>query len=515
MDTGEPLRRARVILSPVDDAQEPRLALSGADGRFSFLELKPGRYRLTVEKNGYVSQGWTPRGARGQSPPLTLRPGETVRDLIFRLVAAGVITGRVLDEESEPTPGVFVEVLRHGYQQGRRTLVNVAIDTTNDLGEYRVFGLPPGRYLVSATYMPGRFAPRRLAGNFRSGPVVDDEKYAPTYYPGTPDVSRAGVVEVLAGQQVAGIDFTLLPARTIRVSGKVTNSVTGQPAHGAQVLVLPREAGSRRMAIRGQGTTNEAGEFESHVFSPGSYDILAFLGTRDGRFAGRVPIEVGAADVQGIRVTLGPSTSLSGHVRVEGTPGAKVEGLRVMLRPRDNTPFFGGGQASVNADGSFLMENLIEGVYLVSAGRMPEDFYVKAARLGNDDVLEAGVNVTPGPLPALDVVLSPAGGRVEGLVLDSEGLPIAGTVVLVPEPRRRHLLHLYKSADTDPVGRFLLRGVAPGDYKVFAWEEVEPGAYQDPDFLQPVESRGVAVRVTESSAQGVEVKVIPGSAGTP
>jgi Carboxypeptidase regulatory-like domain len=108
------------------------------------------------------------------------------------------------------------------------------------------------------------------------------------------------------------------------------------------------------------------------------------------------------------------------------------------------------------------------------------------------------------------VIVSANGGQIDGSVQNEKSEPAAGaTVVLIPEASRRTSNYLYKRVGTDQNGHFTIKGVKPGEYKVFAWEEVENGAYQDPDFLKPLESKGEALSIKENAHESVQVKVIP------
>ena len=171
--------------------------------------------------------------------------------------------------------------------------------------------------------------------------------------------------------------------------------------------------------------------------------------------------------------------------------------------------FGGTWPGSVKADGTFVLQNVAEGNYDVAVFGFPDGYYVKSVRAGTDEMLDVGLNVARGKaIPALDVVLSGAGGRVEGLVTNEDALPISGAlVVLIPE--RRTQTNLYKTTTTDQYGRFSVKGIRPGEYKLFAWEDIEPGIYHDAEFLKPLESRGRAVRIEESSGHAVELKLIP------
>jgi hypothetical protein len=165
---------------------------------------------------------------------------------------------------------------------------------------------------------------------------------------------------------------------------------------------------------------------------------------------------------------------------------------------------------SVKEDGSFVLRNVGPENYTVSLYGMPENFYTKSVRLGDQEVLDAGLDLSRGGGGQIEIVLSPSGGQVEGVVLDAKQQPAgAAHVVLVPEPRRREQTNLYKTGTTDQYGRFTLRGITPGDYKLFAWDDIETGAYQDPDFLKPLENRGESVSIRENSRESAQLKLIP------
>jgi len=135
---------------------------------------------------------------------------------------------------------------------------------------------------------------------------------------------------------------------------------------------------------------------------------------------------------------------------------------------------------------------------------------VKSARFGGIDALERGLDLSRGDPPGpLDVVLSPAGGHIEGVVLMENQQPAAGaTVVLAPDAARRTQAQLFRSATANQYGRYVLRGIPPGDYRLFAWVDVEPGAWLDPDFLTEYEKRGETVSVDERGRSTVQLKAI-------
>ena len=177
----------------------------------------------------------------------------------------------------------------------------------------------------------------------------------------------------------------------------------------------------------------------------------------------------------------------------------------------------GGAVATVRSDGSFVIQNVADGSYRVGVYGMSEDFFLKSGRAGDEDLLDAGLTISRGQSPgSLELVVSSAAGRVDGVVFGEQKQPFSGaSVVLVPDPPYRSRTELYKTTTTDQTGGFTLRGIAQGEYKLFAWEEIESGAYQDPDFLRTYEARGEALKVGEGGHYSPQLQLIPASEPRP
>ena len=508
---GEPLGKARIFLRKPESRSQPQVTKSGPDGKFLLVDIEPGRYRLSVRRNRYARQEYGQRGPNRPGTTLTLQPGQDLGGVTFRLVRAGVIAGRIVDEDNEPIANVQIEAMGYRYFQGKRQLVPVGRGSTDDLGEYRVFGLAAGRYRLRANYRPGF----RRWGVVNLGMMLggqQSQEYIPTYYPGAYESDQAIPIEVSAGSEILGIDIKMRPARTVRVAGTVFNGVTGRPVRQAMVMLMPGGSGrstfsnSKRAFLR-----DVEGKFEIHGVTPGEYTLVARFFDPAERLGGRHSVNVGDRDLDDIRLVVRPGISLPGEIRVEGDAEVDFPELQVLLRPREVT-MMGGGFGRVKEEGEFVLENVFQDVYDVSVTGAPEDFYMKAAQLGDEEALEEGLDLTaaestPGTLKLL---LSPNGGRVEGVVLNDEGQSFSGAqVALVPEGRRRKIRHLFKTATSDQNGAFSLRGIPPGRYKVFAWEEIEQGAWQDDDFLRDYEKESEDFEVKENDALAVELELIP------
>jgi hypothetical protein len=186
-----------------------------------------------------------------------------------------------------------------------------------------------------------------------------------------------------------------------------------------------------------------------------------------------------------------------------------VSGLQVSLQPLDPLPI-GVQPATIEADGSFVLKDVPDGSYALNVCCLPQDVYLKAARLGGDDVLDAGLTLSQGrPAGPLEIAVSAAGGHIDGVVQRDQKPFLGATVVLAPDANRRSLTRLYSAALSDQQGRFTLGSIPPGDYELFAWEKAEEGAYVDPDFLRRYEGRGKTVRVDEGGKLKIDLELIP------
>ncbi len=272
-----PLASSTVRLQSVDDHSRMFTGVTDAAGRFAVNGIDPGRYRMRVIRNGYVTQEYGQRTPNDPGAILALSPGQDLKDLLFRLLPSGVISGRVQNENGDPLPWVMVSALRATYLRGRRTLSREVAVVTNDLGEYRLFGLRPGRYFVSAIYKPGQRDPGE-----EDEDAADAGKlgYVPTYYPGTSDPGRAAAIAIKTGDEIPSTDLILEPTTAYSIRGHVNNFTARRNANSANSVILVLEARSSGLgwSVPGRQTVVDKpdGIFEIQNVLPGSYTLSAF-----------------------------------------------------------------------------------------------------------------------------------------------------------------------------------------------------------------------------------------------
>jgi Carboxypeptidase regulatory-like domain len=516
-NTGEPLKKAYVTLSTKgnrgDDSNDrPLSATTDAVGRFSIDKIPAGSYDLVVTRANYLRSHYGQDQFDKPGAMLSLAPGQKVADLLFRLSRTAVITGKVVDEDGEPVRGATVTTLLHTKVRGKPSIQRNDNENTNDLGEYRIAGLDPGRYSVFATPPVGYYiqeTPRRF------------DQYAPVYYSGATDISRASTLELKSGDEISGIDFVLTPkppTRAYKVRGHVLNSLTDYPDARVVVRLFPRgEADPSFTSNQKQAYPDgKSGNFEIKDVVPGEYIAVALSYAGGKSHNAQQTVDVSNTDVDSVSLVLTRGIEIPIRITLEGKSAGSIADVSIGLIPaEDETAInFSGLQSAIaQPDGGFLLKEVSDGFYSLKVSSKCQECYLKSAKSNGIDLLDQGIRIASGTgPPSIAVVYSSNTGSVSGAVTNKDDLPATGAlVVLVPDAASRQKFEQYKTANTDQHGHFEIRGVPPGHCKAFAWEKVDPGAYMDPDFLKPVENMAESLDIAANEQKSVQLKMIPAS----
>ena len=507
LEGSAPLPSSTVRLQSVDDHTRTFSGVTDLGGRFEVKGIEPGRYRLRVIRNGYVTQEYGQRTPNDPGAVLALSPGQDLKDLLFRLLPAAVISGRIQNENGDPLPWVRVSALRATYTRGKRTLSSEVTVVTNDLGEYRLFGLRPGRYFVSAIYRPGQ----RLESGEDDEDTADAGKsgYVPTYYPNSTDPARGIAITIKTGDEISSTDFLLEPTTVYSIRGHVNYLAARRNAANVILALEPRSTGLGWSVPPRQSLVDKPdGLFEIQNVLPGSYTLTAFWFEEGRRYQARQSVDITNIDAEGLQLNLSPGMDIRGVINWDPRPGLDKDPLTVSVRPV-GTAFAYGAQARVATNGLFSLRDVSEGLYRLSTSGQTQDCYLKSIRYAGMEVSDDEFNVIRGTQAILEVTISSRGAHIQGMVTDADGLPAVGVwVALVPDDAHLNEFHLFKQRTTDQYGRYDIRGIAPGDYKLFSWEQVEQNAWEDPDFLKQFGSKGQSISLQEGDGKSMDLVAI-------
>lgn len=539
---GQPADGVTVILSGME-LRVTRSALTDDSGVFSFSALPAGTYTLRASKTGHVSATFGQKAPARAGTPIVLAQGQQLKDLSLEVPKGGVISGAIYDERNRPSVSTAVRVMRWTMQSGERALVAAGTANTDDRGIYRVFGLTPGEYIVSATarssattlinaeitstgqvIMPEVNLPMREAS--AAGPVLG---YAAVYFPGTTQPGMARVVTVGVSEEQLGVDFQLQRVPLSRVTGQVV-APAGVAVTNVQLRLIDRLAGmpgTPQMAAR---ATRE-GTFTFPSVPPGQYQLVATLSVAVPRPAGAEGVSSGGtgdarrlwaqADVQvdagyapSITLSLQDGMTVSGVLAFDGAAPLppQLNRVRLTLAPHGQAMTSSGLSAITAAEvnGRFTFTGVTPGQYRIRASGAP-GWTLKTAIVDGRDTLDYWVEVKPGENVAnVSVGFGDTSTDLKGRLQSAFGQPTADyTVIIFPADARYWVPLARRMRSTRPStdGAFAFNGLPAGEYRLAAVTDVEAGAWYDPALLQELLPASIAVRLVDGQPVVQDLRV--------
>jgi len=509
--SGEPISGARVELIRTDGTTpQSYSSVSAPDGTFIIQNARPGEYRLAASRTGYLRWEFGQRSRDGFGLNLNLDGSHTIQNLDIELRPSAAISGRVTDIEGASVTTAEVRALVPAYQNGQRILRAVQSTITNDLGEYRLFGLPAGRYYISAASNATDFPFNILIASpsLAAPPFSTPGPRTAIYYPSTQDSRTATPIDLTSGGDFGGVNITIVPFKPHHIRGNV-------PGGMARVTLVPNDPG---MAPSSRNVDASSGPFDFANVASGEYTLVA----RSGELLGTASVSVGDGDLDNVTVGLGMGVPVPTRVAfADRTPGDVDPDLESVTFSLIADPPIPGADPDVYGpfpNGYLAFGVLLRQEYRIALQRIRNetssarlrDVSIKSIRLGNRDIMNDGLRIDdPGNLPPLEIVLGLRSGAVSGTVVSEKQKPEANvTVVLVPDGRRRWD-DAFRTTKTDIAGRFLMDHIPPGDYLAFSWEEVDDGAWMDPEFLKRYEERGKRIHVNEGGNPSLAITAIP------
>jgi Carboxypeptidase regulatory-like domain len=507
---GSPISGANVTLSTEGDQPSDALAVTDGKGRFAFSNVPPGRYILFANCEGY-SFGSYGGATRNHAPAtVTLGPGEKRNNFVVRLEELGTISGVVTDQDGDPLAGASVMLWTPSFERGKSTFASRASTNTNDLGEYRFYYLDPGQYIVMSNGR-GRMV-LRVRPEVSSLPVGSqigqEPQYGAQFYPGADHISRAALLTVSPGREIEHVDFRM----SSKASAKLRGAVVPPPALPADaqisVNVIPQEAPGVQGAVAFMVTAPNY-SFESYDLLPGEYVVVASVSESGRQYRGVQTVHIGTFAENDVTLKLDAGVDLAGSVKVEGKRGSALE-FHVQLTPGDSLPWnTDNPSATVRPDGTFALKGVVPGVWDIDVEPIPEGGYVKSMRLGEQDVLTEDMVIGPETALPLRIVIGAHAGMIEGYVKTVSGQPAGRVpVLLAPYGAFANVQYFYRMAFADEKGHFALHSLNPGNYKLYAFEAVENGVWQNPQFLKPFENQGELVKISEGPNPSKEIRLI-------
>jgi hypothetical protein len=480
-------------------------AITDRSGRFAIRNVPPttGYQLIAIRQPDYVPAQYGQRIPAVPGQPIDLANGEQRRDIRIEMTPGASISGRLVDAAGQSIPHAVIELRRPWYLEGWRLIADwqetlsrvrgvgltnrAGVTETNDRGEFRFSGLPPAHYYV------------------RIDPTND---------------ATATRIDLHAAENIQNVKIVSPPLVLRHVRGTVVRSGTGTIVESATLSLVRRDAVPLYQKAVGFSAVARNGVFDVMAREPGDYFLLATERSSRSLSHGRKAIRIGDFDVNNVRIEIEPAFNISGSVVTEGGTGSVP--MAVSLIPLSaGTPSVSPAELRI-PEGTFTLRGVTAGDFRVeihpilkvpSSSLVPaslQSAYVKSITLGRTDVLNDGLHLESAVDTPLRVVISTRGGAVEGRVLNAAGkAAINARVVLVPDAPRRQRGDLYRSATSDDSGRFQLRGLPPGNYKLFAWERVESDAWQDPDFIKLYENRGKPVRIADDGRVTADAILIP------
>jgi hypothetical protein len=437
------------------------------------------------------------------------------------MTPTAVIRGRIRDASGQFASNVQVEALVIAYPNGLPSLMTALSKASDDRGEYRLYGMPPGDYYIGATPRPPS-AIAALAGGDRS---------VKTFYPNEFDISRATKITIRGGEEIPNIDITIQAPQLFKISGTVSTTVpvAAPPptAQGAFAVIQQNQNATVQLVLNSRDITRPeggnsggtsvsftaaaAGPFEIANVLPGSYDLVAvFNGNSAAPAFARTVVDVRNQDVGGLVMTIRAGMQVKGSISVDGS-APQAGSVRMALTPADALRRIGVAlPANVAADGSFNIEQgAPDGHFRMSVAPLGGDLYVADIRQGSSSIYDTGFEIRGRNPDPIQVIIKSGAGTVDGTVQDAAGKPVLGaSVALVPAARRQNDA-LYYVSRADSTGAFTIRGVAPGDYKLFAWDVMPPGAHTNAAFLEKYEERAIPITIAAGAKVTSRVTPIP------
>jgi protocatechuate 3,4-dioxygenase beta subunit len=515
---GEPLRKAVVSLEPAADqggrSDDSHVAITDAEGHFSLTSVEPGDYRLWAERTGYLRGSYGTRQQGQEGAVITLTPAQRLTDVVLRLTPEASVVGRIVDEDRDPLEDVTVRLFRYNYAAGQRRVQLVAATGTDAAGAFKLDRIAPGRYYLMA--VPQKVV--LLSATSASGKGEKAEySYLTTYYPGVAEAADAQQILVSPGESHSLVDLPLRKTRVFHVRGRVNASALAPGAGHTVIRAFPNDSRTAVLGFEGPeaNLSPQDGSFDLAGVAPGSYTLMVTTAFGRFRILGRQSLEVGDADVNNVTLVLPPRVAVSGTIVYAGGSPPDSRSARDKAAPSPDIALLSGDPGSFDAPpgqrvrgGSFHFPDVSPARYSVRVTDIPEDAYLQSIRSsGGEDLIANDFDLTSGGgRREIAVTLNRSPARIDGSLQDGDGRHLADIVVtLAPRPLDLRQSHRYLRTLSDKDGRFSLRGLPPGNYCLYLWDELDEGDELNSELLERSAGRCHEVELHENDKKSLDL----------
>lgn len=511
-DTGQPLRKAQVRIT-ANEIRESRTATTDAEGTYEFTEVRAGRYTVTASKGSYVTTSYGQQRPTDVAKPIEILDRQTVERLDLTLPRGSIVTGRILDEFGEPMPDILVAVQRFQFVQGRRQLISAGRTAqTNDLGEFRIFGVPPGQYYLTATW---RNVVVPTAGNNPN--PMERIAFPMVYFPGTANAGEAQRITLRVGQELDDVVMTMHAVKAARVSGTVVDS-EGKPFSPAMLMFA--SGSTAQITFISSAQVKPDGSFSITGLGPGEYSIRAQqMGpSQDGPQTASANLTLNGEDVSDVRmVAVGPSPA-KGRVIFDPPQQQIPAGLMFALAPVSfiGIPAPPPPPARPGDDGSIEFKSPPGAMRVALGGFAPNTsgWTIRSVKVNGIDVTDSGIDFRPNAeISGLEIELTNTPSTLSGIVTDPRGAPSTQytAVVFAQDKEKWTTATRYQGVGRpDQDGRFKISGLPAGDYYIVALDKFEPGQQNDPEFLESVRNSAKSFTLMDGETKTLDLKLTSG-----
>lgn len=496
--TNQPIAKATVRLELDYPERRTAVATTSTTGTYEFLNLPAGRYRLFAGKNGFLGLAYGTTNTAQAGTFLQLADGESLGEILFRLPKVSSIFGTVVDMDGDPV-SASISLLKYRYWRGKKELAQFGHAQSDQRGNYRIQNLQSGTYYLLANTSSGQLEMR-----VTNEPMTGQRAVVPTYFP-----DAAGAEEARPIELAAGVDAHA----DIRVRTAAYGSMKPQVSLPAG---LSEQGNGVQIQVRSQ-VGHSINQFGFPVGQPipnvqvpeGEYEIAAWLDQGAKSYRDRQKVNIRAEEEVSVALQLRDVIQIPCVVKVEG-PGAEAyKEFQIRLDPPTPTSSNVRPNTTWKQGRDCKLAGIEPGIWDISIFPLPPELYIRAMTWKGKDVLNEEMDVQESSSDPLTIVLST---RSAELVVDVEKSPAKqvqpAIVLLAPKIHEMATLGLYQAQYTDGDGKVRFHGIRPGAYRVFAFEELQPGAWNDPEFLKPYAAMAAPVTLVESQKATLPAKRI-------